>query len=165
MASLVNYSSESESESEDSPAVNEFGKRPRTETLPALPSVFKHARPDDDPEKYQGRIRTVPHTEGNWPTHVYIEGAVLEKIDIPDVIADSPDDACHVSLSKCLYLKEFQFDTFKNQIAKGLASVKPFSLAFAAIAPLTNEVGTRSFCSLEVGYGYNETDSVIWGQS
>lgn len=31
-----------------------------------------------------------------------------------------------------------------------------FSLSFAAIAPLTNEVKTRSFCSLEVGYGYNE---------
>lgn len=51
--------------------------------------------------------------------------AVLENIDIPDVIVDCPDDVCHVSLSKCLYLKEFQFDTFKSQIAKGLASVKP----------------------------------------
>jgi hypothetical protein len=67
MASLVNYSSESESESECSAHVNEFGKRPRyafcivitcllclhcithmsirTETLPALPSLFKQARP------------------------------------------------------------------------------------------------------------------------
>lgn len=168
MASLVNYSSESDSESEDSATVNEFGKRPRADTLPALPSVFKHGRPDDDPKKYQGRIRTVPHTEGNWPTLVYIEvkcgkdiEAVLENIDIPDVIVDCPDDVCHVSLSKCLYLKEFQFDTFKSQIAKGLASVKPFSLAFAAIAPLTNEVGTRSFCSLEVGYGYNELEKCM----
>ncbi|CAM0141751.1 unnamed protein product [Umbelopsis sp. WA50703] len=122
MASLVNYSSESESESECSARVNEFGKRPSPFKVKCRKEIY----------------------------------AILEKINIPDVIVDCPDDGCHVSLSKCLYLKEFQFDTFKGQITKGLTSVKPFSLAFAAVAPLTNEVGTRSFCSLEVGYGYNE---------
>ncbi|KAH8554292.1 hypothetical protein BGW37DRAFT_518026 [Umbelopsis sp. PMI_123] len=189
MASLVNYSSASDSDSETSPEINQFGKRSREESLPPLPTAFKHIRTgtvtsglfainihmqtnqadiDDDPEKYQGRIRTVPHTEGQWPTHVYIEvkcsneiKAVAFHVDASPVTVDCPNDKFHISLSKCLYLKEFQFDTFKSQIRNGIKSIKPFAFSFAAIAPLTNEVNTRSFCSLEVGYGYNEMEKCM----
>ncbi|KAI9283923.1 U6 snRNA phosphodiesterase Usb1 [Umbelopsis sp. AD052] len=169
MASLVDYSSESESDSETSPQITQIGKRSRSDSsLPPLPTAFKHIRTDDNSEKYQGRIRTVPHTEGQWPTHVYIEVPCSKEIN--DITAhingspinvDCPDDKCHISLSKCLYLKEFQHDTFVAQIKKGIKLIKPFSLSFAAITSLTNEVNTRSFCSLEVGYGYNELEKCM----
>jgi U6 snRNA phosphodiesterase len=83
---LVSYSSSSESDSQ--PTVR---KRKRIQTapqasgvssaaLPPLPSSFHDlyataVRPSasDDPSLHGGRKRTIPHIEGNWPTHVYIE--------------------------------------------------------------------------------------------
>jgi len=137
MASLVNYSSESDSESEDNSKGVQLGKRSRDEALPPLPAVFKHTRVDDDPEKHQGRVRTVPHTVGQWPTHVYIEVKcgneikdIASKINGSRVTIDCPEDACHISLSKCLYLKEYQFESFKNQISSGVKSIKPSSTAY-----------------------------------
>ena len=28
----------------------------------------------DDPNKHSDRVRSFPHVEGNWATHVFIEG-------------------------------------------------------------------------------------------
>ncbi|KAF1840571.1 uncharacterized protein K460DRAFT_390065 [Cucurbitaria berberidis CBS 394.84] len=59
-------------------------KRKRTENtgddLPPLPSAFHdlystNARlsTSDDPSLHGGRKRAVPHVEGNWPSHVFLE--------------------------------------------------------------------------------------------
>jgi hypothetical protein len=51
--------------------------------------------------------------------------AVAFHVDASPVSVDCPNDKFHISLSKCLYLKEFQFDTFKSQIRNGIKSIKP----------------------------------------
>ncbi|KAJ5475289.1 hypothetical protein N7539_008355 [Penicillium diatomitis] len=87
--SLVPYS-DSESDAERS-AASPPAKRPRrecssltstsaTSQLPPLPRAFHdlyasstRVSVKDDPSLHGGRKRVIPHMEGNWPTHVYLE--------------------------------------------------------------------------------------------
>ncbi|PKY48556.1 hypothetical protein RhiirA4_445408 [Rhizophagus irregularis] len=57
--------------------------------LPPLPSDFLQLYPGkkdytkhiDDPSKHQGRIRSKPHVEGDWATHVYVDVTLTEEAD------------------------------------------------------------------------------------
>lgn len=86
--SLVQYS-DSDSGSEQDVAVaaqtpKPVLKRKRSKAdnddLPPLPAAFHdlystNARvsTSDDPSLHGGRKRAVPHVDGNWPSHVYLE--------------------------------------------------------------------------------------------
>lgn len=87
---LVQYS-DSEPDTDDDRHLSDSGpaKRVRRETptdnrrvssLPPLPTAFhdlyaSSARVSvrDDPSLHGGRKRVIPHVEGNWPTHIYLE--------------------------------------------------------------------------------------------
>lgn len=85
--SLVQYS---DSESDADQSASPPAKKPRHEAkaptvsrslaLPPLPAAFHdlyasstRVSVKDDPSLHGGRKRVIPHVEGNWPTHVYVE--------------------------------------------------------------------------------------------
>jgi hypothetical protein len=95
---LVNYSdSESDGTPADTPAQDATKntlKRKRNEDaapseLPPLPSAFhdlytteKRIATHDDPSLHGGRKRAIPHKEGNWITHAYLECNPLSFADV-----------------------------------------------------------------------------------
>jgi hypothetical protein len=88
LAPLVQYSDSESDDADASVPSNTALKRKRSASaqaststsLPPLPAAFHdlystNARvsTSDDPSLHGGRRRAVPHTEGNWPSHVYLE--------------------------------------------------------------------------------------------
>ncbi|OQE26566.1 hypothetical protein PENSTE_c005G03679 [Penicillium steckii] len=76
--SLVQYS-DSDSDSEPSPPRKKI-VRPADPDLPPLPASFHslyasstRVSTKDDPSLHAGRKRAIPHVEGNWPSHLYLE--------------------------------------------------------------------------------------------
>ncbi|KAF4769220.1 hypothetical protein HAV15_008473 [Penicillium sp. str.  len=149
---LVQYSdSESDSESRSSlpPA-----KKPRhninpVPSLPPLPASFHNlyasstrVSVQDDPSLHGGRTRVIPHVEGNWPTHLYLEWypGKDELSLLADVISKSgnvPDEKAptvhsllhsdlgaqlplHISLSRPVILRTEQRVLFTEALQKAI---------------------------------------------
>jgi hypothetical protein len=66
----------------------------------------------------------------------------------------------HISLSRPIYLRKYQLDSFVAAVKNVMKDVRPFKLSFAQLAHLTNDEKTRSFLTLEIGSGYNEVYTI-----
>jgi U6 snRNA phosphodiesterase len=88
---LVQYSDSDTETDQDGTLPRPPAKRLRQETtrssdlhqvpsLPPLPTSFYdlyasnvRVSVQDNPSLHEGRTRVIPHVEGNWPTHIYLE--------------------------------------------------------------------------------------------
>ncbi|PYH92935.1 hypothetical protein BO71DRAFT_400098 [Aspergillus ellipticus CBS 707.79] len=179
---LVQYS-ESESESEpDSP--QRPTKRPRQtsnlgnqpSSLPPLPAAFHDLYASstrvsvrDDPSLHGGRKRVIPHVEGNWPTHIYLEwyptkeelsllsqliaqmegqlddhGTKLHSLLHSDLGARLP---LHISLSRPVVLRTEQRQPFLEefQAAMKQSNLSTFDVTLQSLDCVSNYEKTRWF--------------------
>lgn len=83
---LVDYSDSSEDEAAAPAASQQARKRKRSDQtqVPPLPASFHdlysstvRTSTRDDPSLHGGRKRILPHVEGNWATHAYLECELL----------------------------------------------------------------------------------------
>lgn len=136
---LVDYaSSDEEAADAEIDSQRHVRKRARTDhasNLPALPATFLdlysstvRTSTQDDPALHNGRKRIVPHIEGNWPTHVFLECELTARIS-----------SCCLSLlfrvlihsqrvSSCR--RHFNLDTSREK--SGLQAWQDISAQFAA---------------------------------
>jgi hypothetical protein len=82
---LVDYSSSESEEDKTSKSTHPLKrKRPslnqESSSLPPLPASFHdlystntRTSTSDDPALHGGRKRQIPHVQGNWPSHVYLD--------------------------------------------------------------------------------------------
>ncbi|KGO71491.1 Uncharacterized protein family UPF0406 [Penicillium italicum] len=149
---LVQYS-DSESDSEFGSSLHP-AKKPRHSinpgpSLPPLPASFHNlyasstrVSVQDNPSLHGGRTRVIPHVEGNWPTHLYLEWypGKHELSLLADVISHSgkvPDEKApvvhsllhsdlgaqlplHISLSRPVILRTEQRALFTEALQKAI---------------------------------------------
>ncbi|KAK0470251.1 U6 snRNA phosphodiesterase Usb1 [Desarmillaria tabescens] len=167
-SSLVEYSS-----SEDDDNVEKPVKRKK---LPTLSASLVVAAPIDDPSLHQGRKRNTPHVDGQWAAHVYISLGLNRKSALFSLLSQAIQSAkdeipslndfwskdgdvgpeLHVSLSRPIYLRAYQREDLKRAVKSLALTHQRFTISFSTFAELTNDEGTRTFLTIEVGAGHHQ---------
>ncbi|KAJ5953590.1 hypothetical protein N7454_000486 [Penicillium verhagenii] len=188
---LVQYS-DSESDTDEVQTLAPSAKRPcpnrvtlnRTpSTLPPLPATFHdlyasttRISTQDDPSLHGGRKRVIPHIEGNWPTHHYLEFypskedlALLESL-IPSTSSSQSEIQSllhsdlgaqlplHISLSRPVVLRTEQRSSFEKLLQNAIeeSQISPFSLTPDGLKWVSNYQATRWFLVLRVAKPEND---------
>ncbi|KAJ3066004.1 poly(U)-specific 3'-to-5' RNA exonuclease, partial [Podochytrium sp. JEL0797] len=119
------------------------------------------------------RIEFVP---GNWATVVYI--SVIPTDDLESTIETSistarsggyptfrrvetmQDGGLHISLSRTIFLKEFQIQSFVKALKDRLEEKSSFGISFSKFNTYLNEDFSKTFLSMDVGSGFSELESL-----
>ncbi|KAK1143189.1 poly(U)-specific 3'-to-5' RNA exonuclease [Aspergillus melleus] len=161
---LVQYSdSDSEEESPPRPIKKLCPAPTPASSLPPLPKTFHdlyasstRVSVKDDPSLHGGRKRVIPHIEGNWPTHLYLEWfpskeelAVLSDILRHDLGAQLP---LHISLSRPVVLRTEQKQSFLETFTAALqdSHISAFDVVADSLHCVSNYEQTRWFYVLRV---------------
>lgn len=73
MKNLVDYSSSNESSDNEEIIQPVKSKKIKLQLPMLLDHSIKVEDRDDEPENHQMRIRSIPHIEGNWASHIHID--------------------------------------------------------------------------------------------
>ncbi|KAL2854224.1 U6 snRNA phosphodiesterase Usb1 [Aspergillus pseudoustus] len=179
---LVQYSdSESEAEQEAPPRkINkldqDISRRTAPSTLPPLPAAFHDLYASsirvsvrDDPSLHGGRKRVIPHIEGNWPTHIYLEWypskdelEILREIIVEAENTSHTEESkihsllhsdlgaqlpLHLSLSRPVVLQTEQRKPFLDMFRETLqtSDISPFEIQIQSVDWVCNTEKTRWF--------------------
>ncbi|KAE8153739.1 U6 snRNA phosphodiesterase Usb1 [Aspergillus avenaceus] len=184
---LVQYS-DSESEDSQGESVRPPAKKQRPErtplpepSLPPLPKAFHDLYASstrisvkDDPSLHGGRKRAIPHVEGNWPTHIYLEWYPLKQeltvlSDVIEQIEQKRRRCCtrlnsllrsdlgaqlplHISLSRPVVLRTEQRYSFMDTLRSAIrgSKISTFDAQFEGLDCVSNYERTRWFFVLRV---------------
>ncbi|KAG6367880.1 hypothetical protein INS49_002079 [Diaporthe citri] len=158
-------------------------QRPVSSALPPLPPPFHdlyastvRTATADLPSLHQGRRRIIPHKEGNWPSHIYLEwhpsssqhqllksllAALAQELDhllsghgLPGFLTSElgAPQPLHVSLSRPFVLRTDEKDAFLDRLIQATARcrVPAFALACHDLAWHRSPGSERSFLVLRV---------------
>lgn len=107
-----------------------------TRKLPVLPSSIAPPEPLDDPSLHQGRIRTIPHVDGQFACHIYIALPLVGEQPLLKLLRDILREAkesvpylyeigftsegkpfeLHISLSRPIFLRAHQREDLKKAL-------------------------------------------------
>ncbi|XP_070616732.1 U6 snRNA phosphodiesterase 1 isoform X1 [Erythrolamprus reginae] len=120
----------------------------------------------DDCSKHEGRLRTFPHEQGNWATHVYMPYKAGEDfLDLLQLLLIcgrtyvpllTGQEEFHISLSQGVVLRHHWIHSFVQSLKERLASCHRFVFRADQVKVYTNETKTRTFVGLEVSSGHSQ---------
>ncbi|CRG92028.1 U6 snRNA phosphodiesterase [Talaromyces islandicus] len=183
---LVSYSdSESDSDPENDTPIATTPPRKRLRrtdsaakpaVLPPLPTGFHDLYASstrisvrDDPSLHGGRKRVIPHVEGNWPTHIYLEwypqrdelavlNTILAKCGTPKAVHSllrsdlGVQLPLHISLSRPVVLATEQKQPFTDDFERAVqeSSAKAFNAVPEGLDWVSNTENTRWFLVMRI---------------
>uniref|UniRef100_D8PZL2 U6 snRNA phosphodiesterase n=1 Tax=Schizophyllum commune (strain H4-8 / FGSC 9210) TaxID=578458 RepID=D8PZL2_SCHCM len=162
------------SSSTSPPFATQPTSRPRK--LPYLAPSITGPVHVDNPALHQGRIRSVPHVDGQWACHVYVPVTLKPRSALRDVLedaiqraktsgmsafhtfwdAETPRPELHISLSRPIFLRAHQREDLKRAVKRVARETQGFSTSFTSFSVLTNDENTRAFLTVDVGAGHPE---------
>jgi len=168
----VHYGSDDDDDEEQARMMAKSRPPKRLKSLPSLPDTAQISVPEDNSALHHGRVRSQPYVDGQFAAHVYISikpnkrlrtalrsiiKFVLEAVpEMHSLMDDTRKDAAelHVSLSRPVYLRSHQRESFRAAVNACVKKQGPFQLSFANLASFINDEKNRIFLSIEVGAGY-----------
>ncbi|XP_005108931.1 U6 snRNA phosphodiesterase [Aplysia californica] len=126
----------------------------------SIQSMFRgfHQKWEDNPSEHEERIRSFPHVEGNWATHVFIQVSWNEKFFefvncLVNFLKPVPFHAMpefHVSLSRTVPIRHHWIDPLVDSLRSSFKPLQTTISDLSAVRMFTNDEKTRTFLCLEL---------------